>query len=154
MVRIMKNRDVESEAAGRKSNIETDKQNISFLYLSEEDMIDAGVLNPGRCVDVMEETMGLMEDGDFLMGGPYNDAHGLMLYFPKKSPIENFPVNNARDRRFIAMPAYLGGRFHVAGEKWFKWQQQSHRAPSFHTDDDAQRCGDRKTSGIYVRKSS
>ena len=44
----MKNRDVESEAAGRKSNIETDKQNISFLYLSEEDMIDAGVLNPGR----------------------------------------------------------------------------------------------------------
>ena len=48
----MKNRDVESEAAGRKSNIETDKQNISFLYLSEEDMIDAGVLNPGRCVDV------------------------------------------------------------------------------------------------------
>lgn len=35
----MKNRDVESEAAGRKSNIETDKQNISFLYLSEEDMI-------------------------------------------------------------------------------------------------------------------
>ena len=45
----MKNRDVESEAAGRKSNIETDKQNISFLYLSEEDMIDAGVLNPGRC---------------------------------------------------------------------------------------------------------
>lgn len=119
MVRIMKNRDVESEAAGRKSNIETDKQNISFLYLSEEDMIDAGVLNPGRCVDVMEETMGLMEDGDFLMGGPYNDAHGLMLYFPKKSPIENFPVNNARDRRFIAMPAYLGGRFHVAGEKWY-----------------------------------
>ena len=115
----MKNRDVESEAAGRKSNIETDKQNISFLYLSEEDMIDAGVLNPGRCVDVMEETMGLMEDGDFLMGGPYNDAHGLMLYFPKKSPIENFPVNNARDRRFIAMPAYLGGRFHVAGEKWY-----------------------------------
>ena len=115
----MKNRDVESEAAGRKSNIETDKQNISFLYLSEEDMIDAGVLHPGRCVDVMEETMGLMEDGDFLMGGPYNDAHGLMLYFPKKSPIENFPVNNARDRRFIAMPAYLGGRFHVAGEKWY-----------------------------------
>ena len=32
----------------------------------------SGVLHPGRCVDVMEETMGLMEDGDFLMGGPYN----------------------------------------------------------------------------------
>lgn len=67
----------------------------------------------------MEEALGLMEDGDFIMGGPYNDAHGLMLYFPKKSPLENFPVNNSRDRRFIAMPAYLGGRFHVAGEKWY-----------------------------------
>jgi len=116
---MMNNRDVKSEPAGRKSNVESDSQEVSFLYLSEEDMIDAGVLNAGRCVEVMEETLGLMEDGDFIMGGRYNDAHGLMLYFPKKSPIENFPVNNSRDRRFIAMPAYLGGRFHVAGEKWY-----------------------------------
>ena len=119
MVSMMNNRDVKSEPAGRKSNVESDSQEVSFLYLSEEDMIDAGVLNAGRCVEVMEETLGLMEDGDFIMGGRYNDAHGLMLYFPKKSPIENFPVNNSRDRRFIAMPAYLGGRFHVAGEKWY-----------------------------------
>lgn len=112
-------RDVTSEPEGRKSNIEKEKTEVSFLYLSEEDMVDAGVLNAARCVDVMEETIGLMEDGDFIMGGPYNDAHGLMLYFPKKSPIENFPINNSRDRRFIAMPAYLGGRFHVAGEKWY-----------------------------------
>ena len=88
----MKNRDVESEAAGRKSNIETDKQNISFLYLSEEDMIDAGVLHPGRCVDVMEETMGLLEDGDFIMGGPEHNSHGIMLEFPKKSDIDGFPI--------------------------------------------------------------
>ena len=112
-------RDVQSEPAGRKSNIEEENQEVSFLYLSEPDMIDAGVLNAGRCVDVMEEAIGLLEDGDFLMGGPYNDEHGLMLYFPKKSKIANFPINNARDRRFIAMPAYLGGRFHVAGEKWY-----------------------------------
>ena len=101
------------------SNIEEENQEVSFLYLSEDDMIDAGVLNVARCVDVMEETMGLMEDGDFIMGGPNHDAHGLMLYFPKKSKIDNFPLNNTRDRRFIAMPAYLGGRFHVAGEKWY-----------------------------------
>ncbi|MGN0390791.1 MAG: tyramine oxidase subunit B, partial [Wujia sp.] len=112
-------RDVQSEPVGRKSNVEEENQEVSFLYLSEDDMIDAGVLNAGRCVDVMEEAIGLLEDGDFLMGGPYNDEHGLMLYFPKKSPIANFPINNARDRRFIAMPAYLGGRFHVAGEKWY-----------------------------------
>lgn len=112
-------RDVTFEPVDRKSNVETENAEVSFLYLSEEDMVDAGVLNAARCVDVMEETIGLLEDGDFIMGGPYNDAHGLMLYFPKKSPIENFPINNARDRRFIAMPAYLGGRFHVAGEKWY-----------------------------------
>lgn len=108
-----------SETPGRRSNVEEEDLEVSFLYLSEEDMIDAGVLDPKRCVDVMEETIGLMEDGDFIMGGPDNDSHGLMLYFPKKSPIKNFPLNNARDRRFIAMPAYLGGRFHVAGEKWY-----------------------------------
>lgn len=110
---------VYSETAGRRSNVEEENQEVSFLYLSEDDMIDAGVLNSARCVDVMEEAMGLLEDGDFIMGGPDHDSHGLMLYFPKKSSIENFPLNNARDRRFIAMPAYLGGRFHVAGEKWY-----------------------------------
>lgn len=112
----MLDRNVQSDPVG---NVEKNNQEVSFLYLSEDDMIDAGVLDAGRCVDVMEETLGLMEDGDFIMGGPYNDAHGLMLYFPKKSPIKNFPLNNSRDRRFIAMPAYLGGRFHVAGEKWY-----------------------------------
>ena len=113
-------RAVMKESPGRRSNVlEEENLEVSFLYLSEDDMIDAGVLDPKRCVDVMEETIGLMEDGDFIMGGPDNDSHGLMLYFPKKSNIKNFPLNNARDRRFIAMPAYLGGRFHIAGEKWY-----------------------------------
>ena len=115
----MSSKSVIGETPGRRSNIEEENLEVSFLYLSEDDMIDAGVLDPKRCVDVMEETIGLMEDGDFIMGGPDNDSHGLMLYFPKKSPIKNFPLNNARDRRFIAMPAYLGGRFHIAGEKWY-----------------------------------
>lgn len=92
---------------------------IDILWLNEDDMIKAGVFDAGKCVDVMEETMGLFADGDFIMGGPKHDAHGLMLEFPKKSEIENFPLNDSRDRRFIAMPAYLGGRFHIAGEKWY-----------------------------------
>ncbi len=98
---------------------EATHQQMRFLYLDEEDMIEAGVLDAKKCVDVMEEMMGLFEDGDFLMGGPKHNAHGLMLDFPKKSDIEDFPLNDSRDRRFIAMPAYLGGRFHIAGMKWY-----------------------------------
>lgn len=54
-----------------------------MLYLDEEDMIEAGVMDAAKCVDVMEETMGLLEDGDFIMGGPEHNSHGIMLEFPK-----------------------------------------------------------------------
>lgn len=92
---------------------------LRLLYLDEEDMIEAGVLDAAKCVDIMEETIGLLEDGDFIMGGPEHNSHGIMLEFPKKSNIKGFPVNDGADRRFIAMPAYLGGKFHVAGCKWY-----------------------------------
>lgn len=92
---------------------------IEIRWLNEDDMVKAGVLDAGRCVDVMEETMGLMEDGDAIMGGPSHSEHGIMLYFPKKSSIPGFPLNDSRDRRFIAMPAYVGNRFHMVGCKWY-----------------------------------
>lgn len=92
---------------------------LRILYLDENDMLEAGVLDAANCVDTMEETMGLLEDGDFIMSGPEHNSHGIMLEFPKKSDIEGFPINDGADRRFIAMPAYLGGRFHVAGMKWY-----------------------------------
>lgn len=92
---------------------------LDFLYLNEQEMIEAGVMDAGKCVDVMEEAMGLFSDGDYIMGGPNHNAHGLVLEFPKQSHITNFPVNDSKDRRFTAMPAYLGGRFHMAGEKWY-----------------------------------
>ena len=78
---------------------------LRLLYLDEEDMIEAGVLDAAKCVDIMEETIGLLEDGDFIMGGPEHNSHGIMLEFPKKSNIEGFPINDGADRRFIAMPA-------------------------------------------------
>ena len=33
---------------------------IDILYLNEDDMIEAGVLDAGKCVDTMEEMMGLL----------------------------------------------------------------------------------------------
>lgn len=92
---------------------------IEFLYLDEEDMIKAGVLDAGRCVDTMEDVMALLSAKDYVMGGKNKNDHGIMLGFPDKSDIEDFPLNDSRDRRFMAMPAYLGGRFHLAGQKWY-----------------------------------
>jgi ornithine cyclodeaminase len=92
---------------------------VEFLFLNEEDMLRAGVLDAGRCVDTVGEVMSLLSSGDYLMGGKAHNDHGIQLIFPKKSDIVGFPKEDSRDRRFMAMPAYLGGRFHMAGEKWY-----------------------------------
>lgn len=92
---------------------------IDFLYLNEEDMIKSGVLDAKRCIETMRDTLSLFGKKDFLLGGPKGDEHGLQMNFPKKSDIENFPLDDGPDRRFIAMPAYLGGRFHIAGQKYY-----------------------------------
>lgn len=92
---------------------------IDFIYLSEADMISAGVLDAGRCVETMRETLSLFGKKDFLLGGPKGDEHGLQMNFPQKSDIDGFPLDDGPDRRFMAMPAYLGGRFHIAGQKYY-----------------------------------
>lgn len=92
---------------------------IDILFLNEEDMLKAGVLDADHCVDTVGEVMSLLSSGDYLMGGKEHNDHGVQLIFPEHSDIANFPLADSRDRRFMAMPAYLGGRFHMAGEKWY-----------------------------------
>lgn len=89
-----------------------------FLYLSEEDMIKAGALDYAHCIDVEEEIFKLLSVGDYVMGGDKQNSHGIAVKFPKESPFPNMPLD-APDRRFMAMPAYVGGRFNVAGQKWY-----------------------------------
>jgi len=91
---------------------------IDFIYLSEQDMIRAGVTDMPACVDTMEEMFGLLYQGDYRMAGPNNDSHGAMVTFPHNSPFPNMPKPTA-DRRMMAMPAYLGGSFCTAGVKWY-----------------------------------
>jgi ornithine cyclodeaminase len=91
---------------------------IDFLYLNEQDMIKAGVTDMPGCVDAMEEMFRLLKAGDFRMGGPESNSHGVMMTFPEKSEFPNMPVDGP-DRRFMAMPAYLGGRFNTVGMKWY-----------------------------------
>ena len=52
------------------------------------------------------------------MGGENHNSHGIALKFPAESPFPNMPLDGP-DRRFMAMPAYVGGRFNVAGTKWY-----------------------------------
>lgn len=81
-------------------------------------MIAAGVTDMARCVDVMQETFELLYRGDYRMSGPNNDSHGALINFPDESPFPAMPRNGA-DRRFMAMPAYLGGEFGTTGVKWY-----------------------------------
>jgi len=91
---------------------------IDFIYLSEPDMIKAGVTDMAACVDTMEEMFALLHQGDYRMAGPNNDSHGAMITFPEESPIPTMPKPTA-DRRLMAMPAYLGGDFGTCGVKWY-----------------------------------
>lgn len=91
---------------------------IDFLYLSEQDMIRAGVTDMLACVNTMEQMFALLHHGDYRMAGPNSDSHGAMITFPKDSPFPNMPKPTA-DRRMMAMPAYLGGDFCTAGVKWY-----------------------------------
>jgi ornithine cyclodeaminase len=91
---------------------------IEFLYLNEEDMIAAGVKDMKGCVETMEEMFKLMKVGNYRMGGANGNSHGCMVCFPESSPFPEMPVDGP-DRRFMAMPAYLGGQFDMAGMKWY-----------------------------------
>lgn len=91
---------------------------IVFKYLSEPDTITAGVNDAAKTIAICEEVFSLLAKGDYLMGGSNGNSHGLGLVFPDASPFPNMPVSGP-DRRFVAMPAYLGGRYDICGCKWY-----------------------------------
>ncbi len=92
--------------------------NTEFIYLSEQDMIKAGVTDMAECVETMEDMFKLMKIGDYRMGGANGNSHGVMMAFPSESPFPNMPKDGP-DRRFMAMPAYLGGKYDMVGMKWY-----------------------------------
>ena len=92
---------------------------IDFLFLSEEDMIKAGVKDMPACIEAMEEVVKCLNTGDYVMGGENHNSHGSQVSFPKDSPFPNMPLDVGDDRRFMAMPAYIGGPFDLMGMKWY-----------------------------------
>ena len=91
---------------------------IKFLHLSEPDMIKAGVKNMDQCVEAMEDLLVTLNKGDYVMAGVNHNSHGAQVIFPDDPQFEGMP-KNADDRRFMAMPAYLGGKYQMAGMKWY-----------------------------------
>jgi len=96
----------------------TPSTRLDLLYLSEPEVIEAGMKDMARCIDVMEEVLILVAKGDYRMAGSTWNSHGAQISFPTSSPFPGMPLD-AADRRFMAMPAYLGGRFDTAGVKWY-----------------------------------
>ena len=89
---------------------------LEFRYLNEEEMIQAGVKDMARCITAMEDMFILLNKEDYRMGGENANEHGIRVSFPKTTTIEGMPTHKP-DFRFMAMPAYLGGRFKMFGIK-------------------------------------
>ncbi|MGM9623088.1 MAG: ornithine cyclodeaminase, partial [Butyricicoccus porcorum] len=66
---------------------------ISFKYLSEQDMIEAGVMNMDECVEVMEDMLLTLNRGDYVMGGQNHNSHGCMVTFPDDTQFPGMPKN-------------------------------------------------------------
>ena len=92
---------------------------IDFLFLNEKDMIKAGVKDMSGCIEAMEEVVKCLNSGDYVMGGENHNSHGSQVSFPKTSNFPNMPLDVGDDRRFMAMPAYIGGPFDLMGMKWY-----------------------------------
>ena len=77
-----------------------------FLYLSQEDVVAAGGTDMAAMVDVIERAFAVKADGGVRM--------------PPKVMITwaDEPGTEELHGRIMAMPAYIGGEFDVAGLKW------------------------------------
>ena len=91
---------------------------MEFLFLSQEETIEAGVLDMSGCMASLEKMFLLINKGDFIMPGPGQCSHGARLFFPPEPRGPRMPVYGPA-RRFMALAGYLGGEFHIAGEKWY-----------------------------------
>ena len=93
-------------------------QKADLLFLNENQTIAAGAGDIRSCIKTMKDVFSLMYAGDYVMGGKNFNSHGQEMVFPESGNFANMPKNGP-DRRFMAMMAYVGGRFNVAGEKWY-----------------------------------
>jgi len=91
---------------------------LEMRYLRETDLIELGVTDIVRCTDTMCEVFSLLTAGDYRLGGPNHSSHGIKIDFPLEPEFPGMPRHTS-DRRFMAMPAYIGGKYRATGLKWY-----------------------------------
>jgi hypothetical protein len=69
-----------------------DGKRTASLYLSEDNMLRAGVLVGPRCAETIDQMFRVPGVGDYLMGGVSENGHGQRLYFPVKKRFPNLPM--------------------------------------------------------------
>lgn len=95
-----------------------ESQPVEVRFLSQHDEVEAGAVDMTACVETMEDVFSLYDRGQVLMGDPGQDMHGHVTTFPGELEAPD-GVGGGPDRRFSAMPAYVGGDIHKAGIKWY-----------------------------------
>ncbi|WP_028583488.1 Rossmann-fold NAD(P)-binding domain-containing protein [Desulfogranum mediterraneum] len=91
---------------------------LALKFLSQKDMIAAGVTDMKHCINMMDEAFTLLGKGDYVMGGSTRNSHGQRVWFPKEPQFAGMPKGGP-DQRFMSLPGYLGGRFRICGNKWY-----------------------------------
>ena len=76
-----------------------------ILYLSQEDVIACGGMSMEKAIEDLEEVFHLFDEGDCILPGK------IVMKRPE-------PDSEETTGRINAMPAYVGGKFNMAGIKW------------------------------------
>ena len=96
-----------------------ESQPVELRFLSQEDAIDAGVTDMDQCVETMEYVFDLYDRNRVIMGDAGHSIHGHVTTFPGDLRESEGVETGGPDRRFSAMPAYVGGDIHTMGIKWY-----------------------------------
>ena len=91
---------------------------VELRFLSQEDALEAGLVDMDRCVKTMKDVFELYNVGHVKMGNPGQDMHGHVTSFSGDADHAE-GLEPGPDRRFSAMPAYVGGEINAMGIKWY-----------------------------------
>ncbi|MFB6184498.1 MAG: hypothetical protein ABEI96_08085 [Haloarculaceae archaeon] len=97
----------------------SDSQPVDLRFLSQEHALEAGVVDMDRCVDAITYAFDLYNQGRVIMGDSGHSIHGHVTTFPGELSEKEDVEAGGPDRRFSAMPAYVGGDVHAMGIKWY-----------------------------------